>query len=213
MIGRWPLAYALSLGEVGAIVTAKGATMKAVLAVGLLLLSFSAAGQSRQSDRDRAIADFAKDLAALESNVQASNARAATLRGAVPAIGDRRDTGVLKEDAIARTEPRDGAAAITSLPAGKPVKIVGQTADWSGVLLSSGGDQAQVGWVRQGSVATSAMSGEYASFTNRLMAEAIEQAKELVDKYRANPYVRISGFSAEAGFPSGVSLSVQFEIK
>ena len=185
--------------------------MKTIIAAALLLFSFSAAAQT--SERDKAIEGFATDLAEVQARIQSANAKAAQVTAAPASWQD--GAAVLKDDAVARSEPNKTSTALATLPEGSKVDIVSQTSDWSGVLLSGDTADARVGWVTKsalGAAAGTYTQADYKSVADDVLDVVIQEAKALLEKTKNNPYVRISGFTTEIGF-TGVSLSVQFEFK
>lgn len=188
-----------------------GESVRVVLTAALLLFSFAAFAQD--GDREEAIHGFAKDLASVQAKIQAANANGARIAG-VPA--DRRDeSAVLQKNVVVRSEPNDDGDAVGQLSKGSQVEVVTRSGKWSGVLLGSGTSDARVGWVMSENVdaaATAYTQAEYASFAGDVLDTVVSQAQALLDRYRNNPYVRISGFTTEVGM-TGVSLSVQFEFK
>lgn len=175
------------------------------LAIAGLLISTCAFAQSA---RDQAHAEFAGDLAELQAAVNAANTTWPRTQG-MPLIGGLAEAKVTRQ-VTARELPSVNAAAARTLSGGSEVQVLGATDGWANVMIEEAGEADAV-WVQSDALVVSGPAAGTAP-SGGMLESVISKARQIVDSYRTNPYVEVSGFSTTLSL-TGLSLSVQFKLK
>lgn len=188
------------------------------LAIGVLLflllapfLSGEGAAQERPA-RDSAYAEVAADLADLQSRLDRSwrgVQRARPMRDGQP------DSVVAVDPEMTiHAEPDRESQVLETLDEGTRLRVFSVSGNWYEVLLRSPVGDQSVGWLPAQTALPVGPQlyrlGVGLPFVD-MWDEVVQKAAEIREKYTENPYVRVTGFDVEVGFPPSVTVGFEFK--
>ena len=173
--------------------------------VAVLLLALPIIGHADEpKSLSEAMSVLAKDISSLQSNVDA--------------LGRKQWAYMPSRLRIVRSQASiyrgadDDSGVLTKLPEGQTARIVDKAGDWYAIGLDQEVKGQRAGWVPASSVVPEPVAFGPSPINKDDIYESImEQVSAFKEKYKQNPYIRITGFSVDVSLSPGVSVDFEFK--
>lgn len=182
--------------------------MKRITAAIFPVLWIAVAQAEQPKNLEATMGDIARDLAALQKDVDLVSKKPAGYDFAT--LKNVKLTG--KSVSIYKGAA-DFSGVVTKLPEGKVLPVVDKAGEWYAVGLDQPSVGYKSGWVHASSVVpeTYTLQVPVKSTTESIYQQIMDKVKGFKEKYENNPYVRVTGFSVDISIPPAVSISFEFK--
>jgi hypothetical protein len=145
---------------------------------------------------------LAQDLAGVQETLLTENTR--------QWVYNPKTLRITREKAPLYKGADERSGVISTVPEGLVARVLDKTDAWYAVELSDGRDPPRTGWINADSVVPVAFGPHPLAGVSPVDA-AVRKINALIEAYKNNPYVRITGFSVDIS--TSPSITVEFEPK
>jgi uncharacterized protein YgiM (DUF1202 family) len=167
----------------------------------------------KQQTLEGTLQDVSKDLAVLHQQVQNAYRATTAWPDFTMGAGSVRTT---RDNAVLRAGAADQAKAVTKVPAGATFDVIDRAGEWYAVKLDKPTQGLTTAWVKAADATREPQKRaesdqvKQTSMADQIYEQITKSVTSIRDRYKDNPYVRVSGFTVNVAIPPSVTISFDF---